>query len=455
MTEEQMLAIKERAEEWLFRLPGVTAVGLSRKRIDGQFTDTIAIIVYVEHKRSPDDVSAEQRIPSMIDGIPTDVIEAPESTILQAATTPDDDEYDVLMAGISVSAGGGGHGTICCFARTVASYPRGEGIDVLVTCQHVLHDGGTSVEPGSAHSIGQPDSHGCCESCDFCNRIVAHDRVAAVRSREVDGGVAELKSGVKWSIKVGDTPDHIVGIHRRLAPTDVPFPVWKRGRTTRRTVGEVTDTRATGVAKDSKGRVHRVYRNSLRIESPTPFAQQGDSGAPLMSNDNQLVGLVFSGSPTYASACHIDDVQAQLHIEIRTAQNTSLDDQVVPFRPSDAYIRALTGKRGRIGLPPLPIGTPITDEVILLHDPRRLYAAVMTTAVGREFVQRLVAHRSEIRRIARIPRVIAAWRLFGGAHITSTISTGLRQDQVVVPLSYRGRAPAGSHPPPPTVFHPP
>ena len=67
--------IKDEAEEWLFRIPGVTGVGLGPQKTAGKRTGELAIQVYVEKKRRINELNWIDVIPSQIRGIKTDVVE--------------------------------------------------------------------------------------------------------------------------------------------------------------------------------------------------------------------------------------------------------------------------------------------------------------------------------------------------------------------------------------------
>lgn len=51
-------------------------------------TGELAIRVYVLKKRSPDELTDAELIPSMIEGVPTDVVESPLPTIGAAVSEP-------------------------------------------------------------------------------------------------------------------------------------------------------------------------------------------------------------------------------------------------------------------------------------------------------------------------------------------------------------------------------
>ena len=55
----------------LLQRPGVAGIDIGYKTVEGEKTDTLAIVVYVAEKR---DVPPDERIPQEIQGIPTDVV---------------------------------------------------------------------------------------------------------------------------------------------------------------------------------------------------------------------------------------------------------------------------------------------------------------------------------------------------------------------------------------------
>jgi hypothetical protein len=63
----------ERNRDRLLAIPGVTGLAIGNKTKGGHDTGQRAVVVFVEKKR--DDVAGEERIPSEVDGIPTDVVE--------------------------------------------------------------------------------------------------------------------------------------------------------------------------------------------------------------------------------------------------------------------------------------------------------------------------------------------------------------------------------------------
>jgi hypothetical protein len=68
--------IREKYEKTLMRKKGVVGCAVGYKHINGKKTDQPCIICYVIKKIQEDQLSEEELIPPMIEGIPTDIVES-------------------------------------------------------------------------------------------------------------------------------------------------------------------------------------------------------------------------------------------------------------------------------------------------------------------------------------------------------------------------------------------
>ncbi len=64
--------VKDSVAPDLLKRPGVNGVGIGNKRVGGEDTGELAIVVFVSDKR---DVPPDEAIPTEIGGAPTDVVE--------------------------------------------------------------------------------------------------------------------------------------------------------------------------------------------------------------------------------------------------------------------------------------------------------------------------------------------------------------------------------------------
>ena len=65
--------VKERYKKQLFALPNVVSLGVGPKIRNGRATGDMAIKVYVSQKVELSKLDEKDRIPSRLDGVPTDV----------------------------------------------------------------------------------------------------------------------------------------------------------------------------------------------------------------------------------------------------------------------------------------------------------------------------------------------------------------------------------------------
>ncbi|MCS6909661.1 MAG: hypothetical protein NZM11_03720 [Anaerolineales bacterium] len=79
---QRAIAVKRRHEASLLRLPNVVAVGVGRRVRGGAFTDEICIIVSVRKKMPAAQLDCRDLIPTMLDGVPVDVVETGEIAAL-------------------------------------------------------------------------------------------------------------------------------------------------------------------------------------------------------------------------------------------------------------------------------------------------------------------------------------------------------------------------------------
>ena len=82
---EDIRPVKERVEAKLRTYPGVHAVGIGEKYVDGKPSGEPSILVLVVEKKPLDQLQPEEIIPSEIEGIKTDVIQVPMPKLVMAA----------------------------------------------------------------------------------------------------------------------------------------------------------------------------------------------------------------------------------------------------------------------------------------------------------------------------------------------------------------------------------
>ena len=307
---DDVIDAKEREEDRLLSLPGVTGVAIGLKRIGGKVTDEVVIHVYVERKLPEGELKPGDRIPPTIGGHKTDVIET--GPIVEAKA---------LQPGAQI-ASTWLLGTIACFVQGTVLRHDGErlleeplnGKRFLVTCAHV-----TNQENGCVYHPGLPHF-------GFTDLVATVS--AEVYRGSVDAALCQLKDG--WDFK-NDIPEigPIKGrLTRRLTKENVrsPYRVRKFGRTTEYTESTIDAVEALVKITESGRLLH-----SMLMISPTtsgePFADAGDSGSPVVNDQGELVGIVQGVAPSKQSlVCQAADIFVQLAARMQLNSGLNPED---------------------------------------------------------------------------------------------------------------------------------
>lgn len=320
---------KQAAETDLLARKNVVAVDIADKQTDGRNTGQLAIVVFVDAKQPMSKLSAADRVPKEIDGIPTDVqemtveLQGPSMELVDEVTPQvDTTTYATLHGGISMgplrsvyltppdvpSAGN------YIFAGTLGAMvrDRGNGATMALTNFHVacvnntwsvgdrmvqpsLLDGGTS-----ASQFGS--------------------LTRATLSDAVDGSVVTVDTGRSTSASVQDIGD----VAGHTAAT-VGAAVRKRGRTTELTYGTVVSTDFTVSINYGSDVGSRTLHHQIRIQTDTNqsarFSDHGDSGSVVMDGNRMVVGLLFAGSSDgqWTFANPIQSVLDELNVDLMVA----------------------------------------------------------------------------------------------------------------------------------------
>src|SRR5215470_8031658 len=138
------------ARRLLMALPGIISVDVGIQETGGQATGEVVFQILVEKKKALGDLPPEQRIPTRISGILTDVI--PHGIAIAE---------NVLVGGSNIN-GSGGSGTLgaICLA-TAANANVAANTPLILTNKHVATNIGSLVGEESTCDCK------CCTCCDF------------------------------------------------------------------------------------------------------------------------------------------------------------------------------------------------------------------------------------------------------------------------------------------------
>lgn len=428
---QEIVAIKRSIQDDFLRRPGVHAVAVGPKFVNGQRTDEIAIQVFVRRKRPAAELAQGEMIPTRVRGVPTDVVESsPPVPLANNVSLPDTAAYRPLEGGSQIQAvpSAGvtlGSGTLGCFAWTRDDHdtPRRA---VGLSNHHVLV-GGVPGEGVVGERVGQPETWDCGECCNYTIGTV----LDAVFSLEVDGATVLLAPGTRWKptiLEIG-----LVAGTLPLGPDDLqPDPplVQKRGMDTGLTHGEVAAVDYFGPVVDDNGNFLFNVMNQLRItgNSPLLFANRGDSGSVVVTEggpsilDRRVVGLLWGGTPITGDgfASPITDVENELHITIATGEDPD-EVHIAPAGEGASVMRAVAGAGLASAAGPSSLGLPTRAQVSFLSD-QGLDAARWLRSV--EEVRELIATNLRVAAIwQRNNGPEVARHVFGGRQLSASSGT--------------------------------
>ncbi len=353
--------------EELFNLPNVIGYFTGKKSVGGIETSQQSVVVLVKEKVPSYLLGEEDKIPEVVDDLPTDVIAGPIVPLVKNIHRP-------FMIGDEIGLElGGSRGTLGLIFRLP------DGRDYGLTNWHVVYRSMTG--EGNARRLKSPDDlevsgyvqqpagiahwfineHGEQENryrigelTHWCSPYNGNADAAAfvLYGSTMDpprNAMGHLKPGTQWDAQIDkmyktlpqygfDVPPvgfphyhldynaHVRSsgiLHHRvgaLGYTDVGDRVWKAGSTTGITHGKVIATDMTVMMRYAHGNV--VVSNKIAVRKDDelmhpnePLAAGGDSGSTLIDESSHVVGLLFAGNGNMVIADPIQDVFTSLFDE--------------------------------------------------------------------------------------------------------------------------------------------
>jgi hypothetical protein len=433
------IAIKEANKARLLSIPGIHGIGVGCRFIRGRRTNELALLLYVFKKKPMAELSADEVIPSEIEGITTDVREAD----LAQRCSEDTLRYRPLVGGIKIGWTKIDHptpdsttrtefdGTLGCLARS-----RTSGKKVALTAAHVVTACADPSAAVSAHRrIGQPDDDSDYSCCSKCWATVFGTVIDA--SKDPDSAIIELDKCVDADPRIqGLGPLNGVLTSSELDQLGTK-PVKVRGyKTGEERHGFVVDVTHDDFLPCSEGNIAAIWNyHAAIVVHPDPpnsqFGQKGDSGSPVLDANNKLVGLFFANqmingvsTPVVARIDRILSVfQAKWDLEILTsASMAAFPAAAEALAPAGHAFTAIEPAASAIE------GFQPTDEE--LHLLTRARDEMLATTLGQRFSQVIARHVPEVQTLIRTQKRIAAvWRRVAGADLFRALVQALRSPQ--------------------------
>lgn len=407
--------LKKRVAERLLALDGVHAVAVGGKTVDGRPTGELAIRIFTVHKRPLEEIPEDQRIPPEIEGVPTDVVEEPIPTIKQVAGIDptkqnlDTGEHRPIIGGSQiVREGRGGEGTLGCLCRVIGD-PK---TVIALTCHHVIYKKCSDIPDGE--EVGQPTSKDSCSEC--CSDIFG-TVLDSQCDPDVDITLIKLKPETKWVAEVLEM-SFITGTHTITDVEAAPhtYQVRKRGRSSKLSGGHVTDVDQTGTINNHDGTVHRSYTGATRIEAnPDPanpgattgFSLAGDSGAAVVNDSDEIVGILFGGGVSIDFMTPIEDVIAKFKTGLPATRQISLEVAIATALNDVQTVPAAMVADGE------PERAPLRSA-----EADRLEEELRSSPQGAWYADLYDRHMEEVRRLVNTNRrVTVVWHRSGAAEL--------------------------------------
>ena len=277
----------------------IVGVGYGVKVTAGSGTDEVAIRVYVRAKAPRRVIAEAELVPSLINGVATDVIPVGDLT----AQFPRPVECGVSCGHFRNTAG-----TIGCVVTSNGSSRR-----FILSNWHVLTDlngakpGDNILEPGLLDG-GDP--------AQPIARLTAFQPVDFTgQPNRIDAAIAELFNTPDVDPKITT----IGSISSTTVPAALYQSVRKRGRTTLHTIGMVTDL-AADVRVRYGDRVAQFNDQIAVTGFNGVFSAGGDSGSLVVDAvTRSAVGLLFAGGGNTTFCNHIEDVLKPFRVSIVAA----------------------------------------------------------------------------------------------------------------------------------------
>jgi len=271
-------------------ISNLVRIGYGLKEVAGRSTKIYAFRFYVSEKKSLTQLAKKNRIPAFIDGIPTDVIKIGDiQKLTSVSSAPPVNQNSYRKTGMRGGAcirnehfennHPSGFGTLGVLARR-------ESDDQLVgiTCSHVANNASDTPQTVDT-KVGQPKYW---TSCCCCPRGEIGLIKAATLNNDLDCALVEIDEDIEEKVVEHTSENKIEGFPADIVGAALPAPdqiVKKYGQATGLTTGKIIDP-AFG-------------NNQMLIElqggaAGAAFANHGDSGAAIVNDDNQVIGLLVA-----------------------------------------------------------------------------------------------------------------------------------------------------------------
>ncbi|TVR70457.1 MAG: hypothetical protein EA408_11180 [Marinilabiliales bacterium] len=308
----------------------VTGTGIGYKRTAGRKTGDLCIICSVENKVAIANLPERDKIPAVIDGIPTDV--QPTGTIYALGRPTG--RFRPAPGGVSAGHVGVTAGTLGCLVRS-------KGRIHLLSNNHVLANsnmagtGDMVLQPAPLDG-GTPDNDQIARLTRFIPIIFEQEEgrsllantitgifnffarisgsATRLEARKVNARKNLVDCAIAEPFNEGEVSNEILGIGTiaGTAGGELNMEIKKSGRTTGLTTGIIEQTDATVRVNFGAGKT-ALFTDQLIAGA---MSRGGDSGSVILNSHDEIVGLLFAGSSNTTIINRIQNVFNLLDITL-------------------------------------------------------------------------------------------------------------------------------------------
>ncbi len=328
--------LKNTREDLLHR-SNVVATGVGYKISEDGKTNELSVICSVTKKLRKSELNPRDLVPTQLDGIATDVVPSGIIRASNAHRIP----HRPAPGGVSI-----GHPDIT--AGTFGCLVKKNGQTFILSNNHVMANsndaliGDPILQPGPADGGVNPgsqiarlsefvpmrylnsDAVGNSSGCSIANTsasilnffaklVGSQSRLQAITTRHQSSN-NEVDAAIAKPINDNDVRADIFGLGpiNGIVEGELGMAVKKSGRTTELTSGEIDQIDVTVDVQYGQNRTAR-FSDQLMSRS---ISTGGDSGAAVINNDNQMVGLLFAGSDNTTLFNRVQNVFSALSVTL-------------------------------------------------------------------------------------------------------------------------------------------
>lgn len=426
----------QRAVDAFRGLPGVHSVGIGGRERSGCPTGELVLKVFVSAKLPREKLLPKEVVPADFGGLSVDVVEAPHPK--PAAAVPgaslggpydsDSSRLRPLRGGTQMtSASSCRVGTLGFICRIDEPPPYRI---VAVTTHHVLFYSLNEEDPTAraGQPTGQPSFSGCCKGV-FGAYLKGH------RDATMDAAIIKLDAKTEYYPQIEDVGP-LAGSHdiTTAEAQTLTYSVKKRGRTTRLTGGTIQGIGVVSVSGSPNN--YMVIKPNAAASGTATFADYGDSGAAIVNDNKEVVGMLFGMASLTAGQAQtgwgfgwaIKDIVDRFDadgLELIVENSTTQDDKrIVAVRPGD----------------------PVEDLVVEASEPARLARQIeddlALSQAGRILITLWTRHSSELTQLVNTNRRVATrWHRLGGPSLLQSALLSAYDRALTLPGMIGGRSP--------------